>query len=69
MASKKGALRAYRKQKGLPTSHVARQLGVATSTLRSWENGTREMTAEMAVRIEKALGINRVTLRPDIFRV
>lgn len=68
MASKKGALRAYRRANRLSAADVADKLGVAASTLRSWENGTRELSAEMAVKAEKLFGINRVSLRPDLFR-
>ena len=69
MANKKGALRAYRKANSLSAADVAGKLGVAASTLRSWENGTREISAEMAVKAERVLGINRATLRADLFRV
>lgn len=68
MASKKGALRAYRKSNNLKAQEIAAKLGVAASTLRSWENGTREMSAEFAVQCERLFGINRVSLRPDLFR-
>lgn len=68
MASKKGALRAYRKANRLRAEDVAQRLGVAASTLRSWENGNRELPPDMAVKAEKLFGINRVTLRPDLFR-
>jgi transcriptional regulator with XRE-family HTH domain len=68
VASKKGALRAYRKANGLTAAEAAGRLGVAASTLRSWENGTRELSAEMAVKAEHIFGINRVNLRPDLFR-
>jgi len=33
-----------------------------------WELGRRKITAEMAVRIEKALGIDRAKIRPDLFK-
>lgn len=69
MATKKGALRAYRKTKRLSADDIAKKLGVAASTLRSWENGTRELSPEMAVKIERQFGINRLVLRPDLFRL
>lgn len=68
MATPKGPLRAYRKNKGMSLGEVAEKLGVASSTLRSWENGNRELPAEMAVTIERLFGIKRVMLRPDLFR-
>lgn len=68
MARKKMELRAYRKRHGLSAIEVGKRLGVAGSTFRSWENGVREMPAEKAVQAEKTLGIDRVLLRPDLFR-
>lgn len=47
---------------------VAGKLGIAPSTLRSYENGNREVDGDFAVRIEKVLGIDRVLIRPDLFR-
>lgn len=68
MARKKMALRAYRKRNGQSAAQTGKRLGVAGSTFRSWENGTREMPAEKAIEAEKAIGIDRVILRPDLFR-
>jgi DNA-binding XRE family transcriptional regulator len=68
MPTPKGPLRAYRKRHNKTTDDIAAPLGVAASTLRSWENGTRELSPEMAIKIERIFGINRVVLRPDIFR-
>jgi transcriptional regulator with XRE-family HTH domain len=68
MAIPKGALRSYRAKSKRTTAEVAAQLEIAESTLRSYENGTRQVDAEMAVKIERILGIDRVLLRPDIFR-
>jgi ribosome-binding protein aMBF1 (putative translation factor) len=53
---------------GLSANVVAGKLGIATSTLRSYENGNREVDGDLAVKIEKTLGIDRVLLRPDLFR-
>ena len=52
---------------GISTDEIAKQLGVAASTLRSWENGNRQLSAEMAVKVEKLFGIARASLRPDVF--
>ena len=68
MAKAKGALRTYRKRLGLTAKAVAQKIGVAESTLRSFENGTREIDGEMAVQIERCLGVDRLLLRPDLFR-
>jgi predicted transcriptional regulator len=65
---KPNALRAYRRNKNLPADALAGMLGVHTATLRSYENGHRRITAEMSVKIERLLGIDRVLLRPDLFR-
>lgn len=68
MAIPKGALRSYRAKNKLTAKEVAEQLGIAESTLRSYENGHREIDGDFAVEIEKVLGLDRVLLRPDLFR-
>lgn len=60
-------LRAYRREQQLPASAVAKKLGIAESTLRSFENGNREIDADWAIAIERALGIPRERVRPDLF--
>jgi DNA-binding transcriptional regulator YdaS (Cro superfamily) len=62
-------LRRYRIAKGLSSVELAKLLGIAEPTARSLENGTRTVTAERAVEIEKATGgeLNRRELRPDLF--
>ena len=67
MIKEKRPLRAYRMAQGISTDEIAKQLGVAASTLRSWENGNRQLSAEMAVKVEKLFGIARASLRPDVF--
>lgn len=47
---------------------IATKLGVSRAMVGLLENGERGFTAEMAVLIEDKLGINRILLRPDIFR-
>lgn len=69
MARKKMALRAYRKRHGLNTTEAGKRLGVSGSTFRSWENGNREMPPAKAVEAEKVFEIDRVILRPDLFRI
>lgn len=63
-------LREYRLMIDQSTEDFAKRLGIAESTLRSLENGTRQITAERAIGIETALNgaINREHLRPDLFR-
>lgn len=60
-------LRAYRLEQHLPAVTVAKKLGIARSTLRSFENGNREIDADWAIQIERTLGIPRESLRPDLF--
>ncbi len=60
-------LRAYRLEKHLAPKIVAKKLGIARSTLRSFENGHRAIDADWAIQIERTLGIPRENLRPDLF--
>lgn len=68
MSSPKGALRSYRTKNNLSAAEVAKTLGIAESTLRSYENGNRQIDGDFAVKVEKLLGIDRVLIRPDLFR-
>ncbi len=52
---------------GLTVADLAKQLKWTPSTVRSFVNGNRLISAERAVKIEGQLGIPRETLRPDIF--
>lgn len=61
-------LYSYRKKKGLTQSEIARALGVSRQMVQMLETGDRGFTAEMAVKVEKMFGIDRVLIRPDIFR-
>ena len=61
-------LRAYRSKKRLSQREIAGALGVSRQMVQMLETGERNFTAEMAVKIEKMLGIDRVLIRPDIFR-
>jgi transcriptional regulator with XRE-family HTH domain len=62
------ALRAYRDRNGLSQEDVAERLGISRSMVGLLENGAREFTAAMAIRIETRLGIDRLLIRPDLFR-
>lgn len=59
MAKHDHPLRKYRKERGLDCDELGKQLGLAGSTVRSYENGNREIDPEMAVHIEKKIGIPR----------
>lgn len=62
-------LREYRLMLDQSPEAFAKRLGIAESTLRSLENGTRRITPERAVEIEKALNgaIPRERLLPEVF--
>ena len=47
---------------------VADKLGVSRSLVAMIECGDRGFTDEMALDIEKKLGIDRMITRPDLFR-
>lgn len=61
-------LRGYREQHGLSQRQLAKKLRVSRSLIGMLETGAKSFTAEMAIRIEKRLGIDRVVIRPDYFR-
>lgn len=60
-------LKSYRTSSELSQREVADKLGVSRQMVGFLENGEREFTADMAVMIEKKLGILRSKLRPDLF--
>lgn len=45
----------------------ARKINVSQQLVWSWLNKSRRISAESAVKIEKATGVPRSRLRPDIF--
>ncbi len=61
-------LRAYREKNELSQQEVADRLGVSRQMVGMLESGAREYTPEMALKIEQRLGIDRVLVRPDMFR-
>lgn len=67
MAKPKKALREYREANNLTCAEAGAKIDVAESTWRSYENGTREVDAELAIRIEREIGIRRQDLRGDLF--
>lgn len=67
MAKPHPVLREYRQKHRLSSAALAKLIGIAESTGRSLENGNRRVTPEMAVEIEKAIGIPRKKLCPEFF--
>ncbi len=67
MAKKVHPLRAYRRKNRLKAEVLAKRLGIATSTLRSFENGNRTIDADWAIEIERRIGIPTADMRPDLF--
>lgn len=61
-------LRGYREKHGLSQEALAEKLGVSRQMVGMLENGERQFTAEMALKVEVELGIDRVLIRPDLFR-
>jgi transcriptional regulator with XRE-family HTH domain len=61
-------LRAYREKHGLSQAELASMLKVSRQMVGLLEKGERNYTAEMALTIERRLGIDRVLTRPDLFR-
>lgn len=60
-------LRAYRERHRMTQKKIAGKLGVSRQMVSFLENGEREYTADMALLIEKRLGIDRAEVRPDLF--
>lgn len=48
-------------------SELAERLDIPEPTARSLVNGSRPITASMAVHIETKINVPRETLRPDLF--
>lgn len=69
MAQQFYLLREYREKHNISCADMAKKLGVAESTLRSLENGTRTITAEVCRDIEAVTRgeVKRVQIDPDIF--
>jgi transcriptional regulator with XRE-family HTH domain len=61
------ALREYRLERDISCAELAKTLGMAETTLRSYENGNRIISAETAIEIEAAIGIPRSRLRSDLW--
>lgn len=61
-------LRAYRKKNRLSQENVADKLEVSRALVAMLESGARRYTDDMALLIEEKLGIDRMLIRPDLFR-
>lgn len=57
----------YCEIEGITREELASRLGENAPTVRGWVNGHRSVSPEVAVKIERKIGIPRETLRPDIF--
>ena len=60
-------LATYMARKGLTDGELATELGVSDELVRLWRNGHRRIPAERVLSIEKATGVSRHDLRPDIY--
>lgn len=69
MAKARDPLRAYREENNLSQQDIADRLNVSRQLIGMLETGERPYTADMAVAIEKELGIPRARFRPDLFEV
>ena len=54
-------------ERGAALEQIAEAAGVKTSAVRHWTNGIRTIPAERVIAVEKATGVSRHHLRPDIF--
>ena len=62
-------IKAYRAENEVTQIELATALGVAQSTVASWETGHRPVGAEVVGRVSSYTGIDLHVLRPDLFPV
>jgi DNA-binding transcriptional regulator YdaS (Cro superfamily) len=60
-------LRDWRQRKKMTQTALAGLIGVTKPQVSRWETGQRPISAFQAREIERATGIPRARLRPDIF--
>lgn len=60
-------LRYWRFMNGMRLAETGARLGISESFLSLVERDKRSITPELAMRIEKKLGIPRAKLRPDLW--
>ena len=56
-------LRAERIKRGMTQAQVGRSMGVVSSHVSAWENGTRGITSEQAAQLDEVIGTSGVILR------
>jgi transcriptional regulator with XRE-family HTH domain len=57
----------YRKANGETMKSLGEKLGVDKTTILRWESGSHPVPTKRLLDLEKATGIPRWVLRPDIF--
>jgi len=62
-------LRQFRNERGYTQVETARLLEVNPVTVARWETGTRQVDAELILKISKLTGIHPARLRPDLARL
>lgn len=65
MSNSRSPLFRYRKENHLTLEALAERLKVNRSTVLRWEEG--RVPAERVLEIERATGVSRQSLRPDIY--
>ena len=68
MSKRLHPLRVHRSKNKLSCEELGKKLGIAATTVRSYENGNRTISGDFAVTIEERIGIRREELRPDLFQ-
>jgi transcriptional regulator with XRE-family HTH domain len=63
------ALKSYRTATGQRLEDIAAKLGVDKSTILRWENGDYAIPLKRLAELEKATGIPRSHLRPDVVQM
>lgn len=62
MVNALGGLQELRKAKGLSSKELARQIGVATSAIWAYENGTKKISEDHANRLAEFFDVPAETL-------
>jgi len=63
------AIRSYRQQHSLSLEALSAHLGVNKTTFMRWEDGTVLIPTDRVLDVEKATGISRHLLRPDLSKM
>jgi transcriptional regulator with XRE-family HTH domain len=59
----------YRETHGLTQNRLAEILGKTKATVSRWESGNRNIRPSDVIEIERATGIPRHELRPDLYPI